>query len=26
VRQTQGPHWEDLAPIQLGTGLASKAR
>jgi 2'-5' RNA ligase len=25
VRQTQGPHWDDLAPIQLGTSLASKA-
>ncbi|MFI5089716.1 MAG: 2'-5' RNA ligase family protein [Terriglobales bacterium] len=26
VRQTQGPHWEDLAPIQLGSSLASKTR
>lgn len=26
VRQTRGPHWEDLAPIQLGSSLASKTR
>ncbi len=26
VRQTQGPHWEDLAPVQLGTRLAVKSR
>ncbi len=26
VRQTEGPHWEDLAPILLGSGLASKTR
>ena len=26
VRQTQGPHWEDLAPVQLGSHLASKTR
>lgn len=26
VRQTQGPHWEDLALIPLGSSLASKAR
>ena len=26
VRQTQGPHWEDLAPIQLGSRPALKTR
>ena len=26
VRQTLGPHWDDLAPIQLGSSLASKTR
>ena len=26
VRQTHGPHWDDLAPIQLGSSLASKTR
>jgi len=25
VRQTHGPHWDDLAPILLGSSLASKA-
>jgi 2'-5' RNA ligase len=25
VRQTQGPHWEDLALIQLGSSLVSKS-
>jgi 2'-5' RNA ligase len=25
VRQTDGPHWDDLAPILLGSSLASKA-
>jgi len=25
VRQTHGPHWDDLAPILLGGSLASKA-
>jgi hypothetical protein len=24
VRQTEGPHWEDVAPIPLGSTLASK--
>ena len=26
VRQTQGPHWDDLAPILLGGSLAAKSR